>query len=157
MRIAVGANPLTVTTLGRIFVAGNSGTHVLKLVNAANGIDVPGGFVSVSMIGGTAGEFKYATLSTPVILAAGATYYVASQETAGGDFWYDFNTTVTTTSAAAELSAGYSSGGGVWTPIGTPGHTYGPVDFKYSSLAQPSPTDYLDDFLTAPVVDAVLR
>lgn len=133
MKIGVGGIPVTVTALGRIFVSGNSGTHLVKLVNAANGSDVPGGSVALGMSGGTAGQFKYATLSSPVILAAGGTYYVVSQETVGGDAWHDFNTTVTTTSAAAELSAVYGSGGGTWIPLGAAGQTYGPVDFKYSS------------------------
>jgi hypothetical protein len=116
-----------------MFVAGNSGTHIIKLVNAANRTDVAGGAVSLTMSGGTAGQFKYAPLSSPVVLAAGATYYLASQETAGGDLWRDYNTTVTTTSVATELSGVYSLGGGVWTPIGSARQTFGPVDFKYSS------------------------
>jgi hypothetical protein len=133
MRIGVGASPITVTALGRMFAAGNSGTHIIKLVNAVNGTDVPGGSVSLTMSGGTAGQFKYAPLGSPVVLAAGATYYVVSQETAGGDFWHDYNTTVTTTSVATELSGVYGPGGGVWTPIGSAAQMFGPVDFKYSS------------------------
>jgi hypothetical protein len=132
MRIGVGSSPITVTALGRIYVAGNSGTHTVKLVNAATGADVPGGTVSVGMSGGTAGQFKYGSLSSPVVLAAGATYYVVSQETAGGDLWHDYNSTVTTTSAATEQSAVYGPGGGVWTAFGSAGQTFVPVDFKYS-------------------------
>ena len=56
------------------------------------------------MVGGTTGQFKYASLNSPVVLAAGAIDYVASQETAGGDSWYNYDTTVTTTSVATELS-----------------------------------------------------
>jgi hypothetical protein len=70
-------------------------------------------------------------LSSPVVLAAGATYYVASQETAGGEFWHNYNTTVTTTSVATELSTVYGPGGGVWTPFGSAGQAFGPVDFRY--------------------------
>ena len=65
-----------------------------------------------------------------MVLAAGATYYVASQETAGGDFWHNETTTVTTMSVASELSAGYSAGG-AWISYGSAGQTFGPVDFKY--------------------------
>ena len=132
MKFRVGGIPLTVTALGRICVAGNSGTHLLKLVNAANGIDVAGGSVSVAMAGGTAGQFMYATLSSPVVLAAGGSYYLASHETAGGDAWCDYNTMITTTSVAAKLSAVYFSGG-EWPMYGGPGQTYGPVDFKHST------------------------
>jgi hypothetical protein len=137
MKIGAGASPITVTALGRIFVAGNSGTHVIKLVNAADGSDVAGGFVSLGMAGGTAGQFKYAPLSSPVTLGAGTTYYLVSQEFNGGDFWHNYNTTVITTSVAAELSPVYSPGGGVWNAGGSAGQTFGPVDFKYSTNSAP--------------------
>ena len=52
MKVAVGASPVTVTALGRIFASGNSGTHVVKLINAADGSEVAGGSVSVAMSGG---------------------------------------------------------------------------------------------------------
>jgi hypothetical protein len=146
MRIGVGASPITVTALGRIFVAGNSGTHIVKLVSAANGTDVPGGSVSLSMSGGVPGQFKYANLSSPVVLAAGATYYVASQETAGGDYWHNYDTTLTTTSVATDLSTvykmavNYGSGGTPWTSYGTAGQTFGPVDFTYVTDGPPLST-----------------
>ena len=130
MKIGVGASPITVTDLGRMFVSGNSGTHLLKLVDASTGLDVPGGSVSLSMSGGSPGQFKYATLSSPVVLTAGRQYYVVSQETYGGDYWYDSTTTVTTTSVATEQSWVYSSGTS-WIASGTAGHAFGPVDFKY--------------------------
>jgi hypothetical protein len=113
-----------------MFVAGNSSTHIVKLVDAVSGADVPGGTVLLAMSGGTAGQFKYAPLSSAVVLAAGATYYVVSQETAGGDLWHDYSTTVTTTTVATELSVVYGSGGG-WGSFGAAGQTFGPVDFKY--------------------------
>ena len=34
MKFVVGANPIIVTELGRLFLDGNSGTHLLKLINA---------------------------------------------------------------------------------------------------------------------------
>jgi hypothetical protein len=72
-----------------------------------------------------------------VVLAAGATYYVVSQETASGDLWHDSNTTVTTTTVATEQSAVYGPGGGVWSVTGSVGQTFGPVDFKYQIAIQP--------------------
>jgi len=97
MQINVGNNPINVTSLGRIIAPGNLGTHTLALVNAANGIDVPGGTAAITMTNGTVGQFQYTALSSPVALAAGSIYYVVSQETEGGDLWYDMNTLVTTT------------------------------------------------------------
>jgi hypothetical protein len=79
---------MTVSELGRWVVPGNTGTHIVKLVDASTGIDL--GSVSVATAGAPAGQFKYTTLSTAVTLAPGAAYYVLSQETAGGDQWYDF-------------------------------------------------------------------
>ena len=49
---------------------------------------------------GIVGQFKYASLASPVTLLPGTAYYVMSEENFGGDNWYDFNTTVTTTSIA---------------------------------------------------------
>jgi uncharacterized delta-60 repeat protein len=135
MKITVGANPVTVTALGRLCVSGNTGTHTVKLVKAVGGTDVTGGSVSVAMSGGTAGAFKYGSLSSPVVLAAGATYYVVSQETSGGDQYYGIDTTITTTVVATEVSAAYGSGGGSWNIPGGAGQTYGPVDFQYLSGA----------------------
>jgi hypothetical protein len=71
----VGATPITVTQLGRLYVSGG-GTHTLKLVLASTGQDVPGGSVSLSILGGTPGQFQYASLASPVTLAANTAYYV---------------------------------------------------------------------------------
>jgi hypothetical protein len=130
MRILVGPNPITVTALGRIVAGGNSGTHIVKLVNANSSSDIPGGSVSVSTSGGTVGQFQYANLSTPVVLSPGQPYYLVSQETSGGDVWYHNDTVVKTTSVAAETSAVYGYGSGLWHMDGTSGQSYGPVDFK---------------------------
>src|SRR5436309_6962322 len=50
----VGANPLTVSQLGRWDVAGNAATHTLKLADAATGADLSGGSVSVNTSGAAA-------------------------------------------------------------------------------------------------------
>jgi hypothetical protein len=131
MQVTAGASPVTVTELGRIMVSGNSGTHTVKLVRVSDGQDVPGGSVSIAMSGGTVGQFKYATLASPVVLAANTNYWLMSQETFGGDSWSDLNTTVTTTSVATVNTAAYGTGPGAWVAIAGPNQTYGPVNFKY--------------------------
>jgi hypothetical protein len=83
------------------------------------------------MSGGTVGQFKYATLASPVVLAANTNYWLMSQETFGGDSWSDLNTTVTTTSVATVNTAAYGTGPGAWVAIAGPNQTYGPVNFKY--------------------------
>jgi hypothetical protein len=135
MKFVAGSGPITVTQLGRMMTSGNSGTHTVKLVNASDGTDVPGGAVSLALSGGTVGQFTYASLANPVTLAAGTAYYLVSQETSGADSWYDVNTTVTTTSAATESSGVYGTGSGTWYLYGSADQEYVPLDFKYSSPA----------------------
>jgi RHS repeat-associated protein len=131
-QISVGTSPLVVTDLGRWVKSGNSGIHTVKLVRAADGIDVPGGSVSVNTSGATAGQYKYVTLANPVVLEASTTYYLMSQEANGGDLWYDGNTTLT-------ASSGFTIPGNVtgtaapYTAGGSANNGYVPIGFKSSS------------------------
>src|SRR5260370_375063 len=79
------------------------------------------------MGGGTGGKLKEGSVRRPVVLGAGATYYLMAQGNAGGGSWYDINTTVSTTSVATELSGVYGPGGTTWTSFGSAGQTFGPV------------------------------
>lgn len=88
MEFTTGASVLTVSELGRWVVAGNSATHSVKLIEKATGTTLAS--VSIATSGAPAGQVKYAALPAVVTLAAGASYYLLSQETAGGDSWYDF-------------------------------------------------------------------
>jgi hypothetical protein len=136
MQITVGAQPITVHTLGRIFITGNNQTHTVKIVRASDGIDVPNGSVSIPMTGGTNGNFKYVNLATPVRLDANTSYYIASQETKNKDAWYDSNTTVTSTSLATVDGRVTSSNGTSWNTAGAvPGQVYVPLDLKYQVLS----------------------
>ena len=129
MKFTVGANPLTVTSLGRVFVSGNSSAHTVKLVRASDATDVNNGSVSISMTGGTPGEFKYRSLANPVILSANTSYYLVSEEVYGDDQWYDCDSQVTTTSVATCNGFVYS-----WQPWNVflfPGRSYGLVNFQH--------------------------
>jgi hypothetical protein len=141
MSFTVGSSPVTVSGLGRFFAPGDTGSHTVKIVTASNSQNVTGGSVSISMSGGTAGSFIYANLPSTVTLNANTTYYILSQETSGGDQWYDINTTITTTVVASETSAVWSQDGATYNPIGSAGQAYVPVDFVYTtSLSQPGIT-----------------
>ena len=106
MKFTVGSSPVTITSLGRIYVAGNTGTHTVKIVNAGTGVDVAGGSVSINTSTGTPSNgFKYVALAAPVTLTANTAYYLVSQETSGGDQWYDSNTILTTTTKATVNNA----------------------------------------------------
>jgi hypothetical protein len=131
MSVTVGNTALSVTALGRIDVTGNTGSHTVKIVSA-NGQDVSGGSVTVSMLGGSAGSFVYGNLTNPVTLNANMTYYIVSQEVAGGEQWYDINTTIQTTNVGAETTGIWSPDGVSYNGYGSPDESYGPVNFLYT-------------------------
>ena len=118
MKFTVGIPSISVYSVGRICVAGNQQTHLVKIVNAATGMDVPGGSASVDMMHCTPGQFQYATLAGLANLQAGAAYYLVSQENSGGDQWYDYGA-ISTTSAVTVNSAIWFDGAN-WQPVGRP-------------------------------------
>ena len=130
MALTVGSSPLTVSSLGRVCVAGNAGIHVVKFVSAATGTDVSGSQVSVNMAGCTAGQFVYGSLTSPLTLSAGAGYYLVSQEVAGGDQWYDQGSIATSSGATVNNSVWLN--GSTWTPQLGPSTSYVPPNFTYS-------------------------
>src|SRR5215831_6475223 len=68
IRVAAGS-PLTVFGLGRIFVPGSSGTHIVKIADGATGADLPNASVTINLsAGGPANGFVYGILATPVTL-----------------------------------------------------------------------------------------
>ncbi len=150
LRFTVGGLPMVVTALGRWVVSGNSGSHSLKLVRS-DGNDVPGANATVNLSGISTNQFSYASLSTPVVLEANMTYFLLSQEVAGGDKWYDYNSTLTPMS-------GFTINGTAWltnnssTYIVSPSTNFGyiPVNLKFTSggwnLA--SETRYIYDGMT---------
>jgi hypothetical protein len=133
MKVTVGASPLAVTSLGRICVANNALTHLVKLVNVSDGSDVPGASVSVNMAGCSPDQFVYGGINL-TNLRAGGSYYLVSQETIGGDQWYDSGT-VSTTNAALVNSAVYFVDG-IWNSSGSPNSAFGPASFAYTVGAQ---------------------
>ncbi|MBZ5675069.1 MAG: immunoglobulin domain-containing protein [Acidobacteriia bacterium] len=148
MKFTVGAAPMTVTSLGRIVGPGNSAAHIVKIVDAASGNDVAGASASVATLGGTTGAFVYSSLSSPVTLPANTSYYLVSQETQGGDQWYDLDSVLTTTTAAAVTGPVY---GLPYAASVSAGHSYVPVDLKYTvsvSVTVAPPTVTLFDSQT---------
>ena len=142
MKFTVGLSPVLVTSLGRVFVSGNTGTHTVKLVNAATGTDIAGGSVSLNLSAGTASNgFKYAPLAAPLTLAANTAYYLVSQETNGGDQWYDSNTVVSTT-AIASVNNAIQRPNNTWQAAGSTNNSFGPVNFKYIAAASTTTVTY---------------
>ena len=129
MKILIGTSPMTVSALGRIVGPGNTASHTVKIVDATSNVDVPGATALVLTAGGATGSFAYSSLASPVTLSANTSYYLVSQETAGGDQWYDNDTVVVTASVASVTAPAY---GTPYALAGAAGHSYVPVDLKYN-------------------------
>ena len=130
--LRTGVNPLVVSHLGRIVTRGNSASHTLKLVRA-DSTDCPGGSAVLNTAGMTSGQFGYAALTNPVVLEANSVYYLLSQETAGGDSWYDLGSPVSTRPAASLVGGVMSSTtSGGYTVTGGTNQTFGPLDLRFS-------------------------
>ncbi len=129
MKFTTSANGMTASSLGRICVSGNTGVHEVMLVQASNGQAVSGGSVSISMSGCAAGQFSYAPLSSPITLQPNTAYYLVSEETYGGDQWYDVSG-VATTSGGAVSGAVYSTDSVNWYPGGAVNTSYVPPNLQ---------------------------
>lgn len=127
-RFTVGASNITVTHLGRWIVSGNSQNKALLLVPGAGGS--PLAFVSLNRSGQPAAAYAYVAISS-VVLTAGQSYLVASEETSGGDQWYSDDTTVVSDTDITVTDSIWSTGG-AWTPNATGAFSYGPVNFLYT-------------------------
>jgi hypothetical protein len=128
MKITTGSDPIVVTDLGRWVLSGNSQTHTLKIVNAS-GTTV--GSTSVALSGATPVQFKYAALTNPVTLSANSVYYIASQETNGGDYLWGSSTALSHTGVAAINNAARSTDGITFSNDSSTDNCHGPLSFKY--------------------------
>jgi hypothetical protein len=135
MAIEIGIVPLKIQTLGRWFDLGLTGIHEVRLIDGATKAEL--GHASVDMNSPKDNGFRYAPLVPAdvtvqeVIVAAGGTYYVVSQEFTGGDAFYEQNTIVQTRPEAKVVSGIYSDSPGVYVSVGAEFHSYGPVSFQY--------------------------
>lgn len=129
MRFTVGASPVTVYDLGRYVVSGNTGTHNLRLVRA-DGVQIAS--TSVNTTGATADTFVYG-LCVPVTLAANTSYYLFSNETAGGNRYGSEASTVTPASGfTVDGAASGTLAGTTWSlsNLSTSNRAYGPVSLR---------------------------
>lgn len=131
MAIEVGPDPIVVRELGRTMVTATTQPHIVKIVQPAGDDGVDLGFVTIPPSAALP-DFAYATLVTPVTLAAAQRYYVVSHEVAGGDSWHDETTMVTTTNVAQVTSGVFNDDANPrYVLEGSAGRTFGPVDFTY--------------------------
>jgi hypothetical protein len=136
----VGSSAVEVYELGRWVTAGNSGIHTVQILDL-NQNEVAQ--VNVSTAGATPGQYLYASLARPVVLQANTTYYLVSNEFAGGDTYYGSNTTISASSSikidnavsAAVGTPGSASTSWTLTDGPTGKHTFGPVDLLFATRA----------------------
>ena len=138
MQFTVGSAPLTVTALGRIYVPGNSNSHIVKLVRVSDGSDLPNGAVTITFPSGTPGQFTYGQLPSPVTLPANTSYYLASQELNGSDQWYDVGTVTPMNGVTIDSAVYYWPGFGFYA-IGAPNTSYVPVNLLVGSSSTAPP------------------
>lgn len=131
MQYTTGSSPITVTHLGRIFVAGNTGTHTVGIYSLSSGTPLASCSVTASSGNADSLGFEYCRLSTPYTLAANTTYAIASTETTNGDQWYDFDTTVTVRVGTVSSAAYFYTG--QWNQHGSGSVSYVPVNFVYNN------------------------
>jgi hypothetical protein len=129
------ASDIKLLSLGRWCSPMNSQPHDVKVVDAATGEDIPGAIVAISLAGQQELTFVFVDLPAPIVLTGSQTYYLVSQEQAGGDAFLDFDITVTPSADFQVPSAVFA----VETPTpptmyqlhGAVGNCYGPVTAQY--------------------------
>lgn len=124
MKFTVGASDMTVSELARWVVSGNSGTHTVRLADNTGATITS---VSVNTSGQPVG-YCYVSI-TPVVLTAGTTYYLLSDELFSGDEWHEEGTVTET--AAGTVNASVIRVGASYFDI-TSGFSYITVNFKYT-------------------------
>jgi hypothetical protein len=136
MAIEIGPVPLKIQTLGRYVDPQFTGLHEVRLIDGATLVELGHASVDVNSPKDNTG-FRYAPLvpadpNVPeIIVEAGGIYYVVSEESVGGDEFYDQDTTVQTRPEATVVSAIYSDSPGLYVPVGAANQSYGPVSFQY--------------------------
>jgi hypothetical protein len=133
------AADVQVASLGRWRSPMNSQPHQVKVVDADNGVDVQNAIVTVVLANLPDNDFAFVPLTTSIQLTGGHSYYLLTDELAGGDSFLDYvQTTVTPTSDFQVLNPVYGDPTAtpaiaytVPTPAG--GNCYGPVNLTYTT------------------------
>ena len=141
-KFTTGATPVVVRELGRWVISGNTGTHTVRIIDAATNLAVSGASVEVNTAGAPVG-FSYTPLALPVTLEANHAYYLVSQEMSGGDQWYDGNNALVHASSVASVNQSVSSSNGTsYTTAFGAGNSFIPVTFRYSAASAPFVTGH---------------
>jgi hypothetical protein len=125
-KFTVGGSSITLQTLGRWVVSGNSQTHQINLRDST-GAELA--VVTVNTSGATAATYLYGAI-TPVVLSSGGVYYLTSKENGGGDQWYEEHTVTASSGVTINNSCYYPTQTGI-PIIQTPSKTFVPVNAQY--------------------------
>lgn len=122
-----------ITCVGRWVISGNNQTHTVEIVTGTPGTGpwTVQGSASVNTSGATAGQFLYATLSSPITVGNGVYLYILSDETAGIDAWYSDDSTITQSADFTPQNSCYSTANTTFLAHNAAPAAYGLVDFKY--------------------------
>jgi len=122
---------MTITSLGRYKVNGNSGSHLLSLYKDSDKTLVASCSVNTSILSADSLGFQYCALTSSVTLPGNTAYDLVSDETTGGDQWYDDDSSITVGTGTANQSAYLY--GSTWGTHNSGAKSYGPVNLKYAS------------------------
>jgi hypothetical protein len=128
-----------IASLGRWRSPLNVQPHEVKIVDAADGTDVPGAIAIVSLVNQPDDAFVFAPLGTPVQLTGGHSYYLLTHEVTGGDTFLDYMiTTVTPTADFQVVDPIYGDPTAMpalayTVPMQAGGNCYGPVNAMYTA------------------------
>ena len=129
MEILVDASSLLVSKVGRLRATNNVQQHAIKIIDKGTNQDMTTALLET--IGGTAGEFQYVDLPSPVTLLQGSSYYIVSNQYSGADQFYLDDSTIKHTIAAKVISAVSGDGASPYVPSESEDHCFGPLDFFY--------------------------
>lgn len=132
-KFTTGAAALSVSSLGRINLAGSTGAHTVTIARISDGVVM----ASASITADGAGGMKYTPISA-VTLAASTAYRIYGTENT--DSFYDSTAGVAAT-GTIDGSEYSTDSGATFVPVAGGSNIYGPYDFLYGvGSALPRPT-----------------
>lgn len=128
------SSTITVSQLGRLYVAGNTLNHTINLWISTNTVTPIASVTLTSSISSDINNFKYADV-TPVILTTGNTYSITSNESNGLDTWKDLWVSGTDIqSIFTNINSIFSNTHDTYPTLGgTPLNIYNTCSMKYFS------------------------
>lgn len=126
LKFTTASSAITVTQIGAWMLADSYGSTIpVAIYSDASGTLVSGTSCDIPRANDEA--FHYYTLSSPVVLSAGTTYYI-SLRSSGIALWFDCTLTVRADATCDDTT--YWDGG-AFAGGGGANHAHGPLSFKY--------------------------